>query len=117
MRVGAVSGDLVVKLALAIAGIGLAVWVARKAASAAPGAISAAVDAINPASPSNVAYTAASGAVSTLAGREETLGTWLAGLTGADRDAEVRAMLNGAPPTTHDAAIQYGMGDMLGIGA
>lgn len=63
MKIGPISGDLLVKLGLGVlllGGIGMVIWTIKSKASAAAGA---AANAINPASPDNVVNTSVNGGV------------------------------------------------------
>lgn len=62
MKVSAVSGDLLVKVALIAAGLGAAWWVYTKARDEGTGIVQAAADAVNPANPDNIVNTAVSAA-------------------------------------------------------
>lgn len=89
MRVGPVSGDLLVKLALMGIGVGVAVWAVRRMQDAVSGAVDSAwgsVDAaaqwvrdgtkyINPASDQNLAYKGVNSVF--FPEGDQTLGTWL----------------------------------------
>jgi hypothetical protein len=95
---------------LGIAGVAIYARIARA------GSLSAALpnvpDAINPASPDNVIYRGVNAAVGAATGREETLGTWVAGLihdppasavTGLPRPAQDAAALSGQTMALDDA--------------
>ncbi|MDZ7939265.1 MAG: hypothetical protein U5M53_13725 [Rhodoferax sp.] len=93
MKASAVSGDLLVKIALGAAVLGVGYFALRKVTGAAGGAAAATVDAINPASNTNLvnrAVTAVGGAIvsDTGPGRNAdgswTLGGWLYDITHDD---------------------------------
>lgn len=81
MKVGAVSGDFVVKLAL-VAGLGVGAWFLFQRVRDALPAVNP--QWVNPMSDQNIAYQAANTAISAAVGREETLGGWFHDLTHAD---------------------------------
>lgn len=62
---------------------------------------------LNPASTGNVVNRGVSAVGAAVSGDSSwSLGGWLAGVTGADRDAEVKAMLQGTPQTRAQALYQ-----------
>ncbi len=87
----AVSGDLLVKLAVGAAVIGAAVWAARRVSDSA-GSVAAAwwntaTDAawsLSPTNPNNVLAQGANSAVSAATGRPDTLGGWVYDATHRD---------------------------------
>jgi hypothetical protein len=90
----------VIGLAAAVAGVVLYKG-ATKGAAAAKTLVT---ETLNPASDKNIAYGAVSGIGEAITGEKDwTLGTWLAGITGADQNDKVAAMLKGTPPAaTYD---------------
>lgn len=101
-----------VQLAYAAAGLGglYVAWKLTNAAGAGAAAVAGAarevvtVD-LNPAASGNVVNRAVSAAGAAVSGDSSwSLGGWLAGVTGADRDAEIRAMLTGTTAATSRAA-------------
>jgi hypothetical protein len=85
MRVAPVSADLLIKLGIAAALLGAVAWGISRAARAAgawmPDLSGLDLEVMNPASDQNLIYRGTSGVVSAVTGRDETLGTWLYGLT------------------------------------
>ena len=90
MKVSPVSGDLLVKAALVLGGVALAVWAARRAAAAATDAASAAWSnaadavsngawAVTPWNNQNIVSQTVNGAI--WPDGSDTLGTWLYGIT------------------------------------
>ena len=61
--------------------VGLAAFMLAKAAKAAPEALATVGRALNPTSDQNLAYRGAGAVVSSIVGREETLGGWIYDLT------------------------------------
>ena len=90
MKIGAVSGDLAVKLALAGIAVAGVLYLVKRGRAALPGLAGA----VNPANPDNLANQAATGAVSAAVGYQETVGGWLYDLTHRDPVA--------TPPTVID---------------
>lgn len=89
--------------ALGLGGVLLAgAWLTSRQVS---GAIAAAAPKLTPASPENIVYKDLIGGVGRTIAQDETwtLGGWLAGVTGADQDARIKAMLDGAPPKERPA--------------
>lgn len=102
MKVGAVSGDLVVKLALGLAVAGALWYVYRKASGALPGAL----DYINPMSDQNAAYQGTNAVLDSLVsddgpGRNAdgsiTLGGWLYDIWNPGTNARINDMLKPTP--------------------
>lgn len=86
MKIAPISADLLLKLALAGAAVGLLWYVGRQVASAGQGAITAAGQAlqlVNPASTENVAYQTANRATEALTG-DSSFGGWLYSVTHDD---------------------------------
>lgn len=86
MKIAPVSADLLIKLALASAAVGLLWYVGTKIASAGQGAITAAGQAlqlVNPASTENVAYQTANTVTEAITG-DSSFGGWLYSVTHPD---------------------------------
>lgn len=106
MKVAPVSADLLIKLALLAAGVGVAVYAVQRMRDAVPdlgGAVDAAAEwganlartTLNPASDQNLAYSAANGLTSAATGGADTsFGGWVRSATSND-DERIRAMLEG----------------------
>ena len=86
---------LVIGLGIAAGIVGI--FVMRKGTEAAK---KLATETLNPASDKNAAYQGANAVVSQIAGRPETVGGWLASVTGADQDQRIADMLAGIKRTT-----------------
>lgn len=128
MRVGAVSGDLVVKLAIGLAVVVGVVWIGRRAAGSVGDAVDAARQAagevldavgtavapINPASDENLAYRAANAVASSAAGRDTTVGVRIWEWLNPDKVAEEARMFGSPAPS---AANPYPPPSPFNVGA
>jgi hypothetical protein len=91
-KIAPVSGDLLVKLAVAAAAIGGAWLLLRSAQGQVASALDSAAEwganlartSLNPLSDQNLAYQGASAAVSAATGRDETVGGWVYSVTHPD---------------------------------
>lgn len=69
--------DLLIKAALVVVGVGLVVYLGRKASGAVADAAGQALQAVNPWNNENVIYQTANKAVQSVTGTPDTLGTWI----------------------------------------
>lgn len=69
--------DLLIKVVLVLAGVGLVVYLGRKASGAVVDVVGDAVNAVNPWNNDNVIYQTANQAVQSITGTPDTLGTWI----------------------------------------
>jgi hypothetical protein len=101
---------MLIKVALGLAlfaGLGMVVWTIKSKASAAAGAVSGALDAVNPTSTDNIVYSAANGVYETVLpstaenGRNAdgswTIGGWIYDVTHPGTAANVRAVTGVQP--------------------
>ncbi len=100
MKIGAVSGDLVIKLALAAAAAGALYYVYKKASGALPGALNY----VNPLSDQNAAYQGTNAVLDSLVSEDGpgrnadgsiTAGGWWYDIWNPGTNARIRDMLKG----------------------